>query len=119
MRLGDKQRFSRCTHCKIVIANKKHEKCFRCYNETKTKKSKTPNISTEYFTSTKEQSQHKIKHKGYIDAKKQEGVIRIFYTNPNGFGPDNFEKIQMLLQSKDRLSLDGVFFSSPDRQWNS
>ena len=101
MRLGDKQRFSRCVQCKIVITNKKHKKCSRCYEETKTKTSITPKIPTEYFTSTNEQSQHQIKHRGYIDAKKQEGVIRLFCTNPNGFGPDNFEKIQMLLQSKE------------------
>ena len=39
--------------------------------------------------------------------------------NPRGFGPDSQEKIVLLKSGQRRLQFDGVFFSSPDRAWNS
>ena len=59
------------------------------------------------------------KVKGKVEDDKDEGVVRLFYTNPNGFGPDKYEKIQMVLQSQQRMLFDGIFLSSPDRSWNS
>ena len=60
-----------------------------------------------------------MKDPGHVDSCKNPKAIRMCYLNPNGFGPDTHEKTQMLIQSKNRLQIDGMFFSSPDRLWNS
>ena len=35
-----------------------------------------------------------IQNKGWITNVKEEGVLRIWYVNPNRFGPDKVEKIE-------------------------
>ena len=47
----------------------------------------------EYFIRQENQSDKQIKNLGCIDSAKQEGNIRLFHTNPNGFGPNAYEKI--------------------------
>ena len=60
-----------------------------------------------------------INNLGFVDFKKNERNIRLLSVNPQGFGPDTQEKIMMLIRSQQRLQFDRVFFSSPDRLWNS
>ena len=60
-----------------------------------------------------------MKNLGHADSVKQEGIVRLFHTNPNGFGLDGEEKMQMLLQSQKRVNFDGIFLSSLDYSWNN
>ena len=53
----------------------------------------------KYFMSQSNQQEIKMKNLGHVDPAKQQGIVRLFYANPNGFGPDNEEKMQMLLKN--------------------
>ena len=50
-----------------------------------------------------------IRHPGYVDSCKNPKAVRMWYLNPNRFGLDTHEKTQMLIQSKNRLQIDGMF----------
>ena len=119
MRLGEFRCLQRCKECDNVITNKKYKKCYRCYNKEKERVNDNQSNVEEYFVPQENQGNKTIKNPGCVDSIKQEGVVRLFYTNPNGFGPDKYEKIQMVLQSQQRVFFDGIFLSSPDRSWNS
>ena len=103
--------------CDRIIVNKRHNKCYKCHNKTKQSKilAQSSNIN-KYFKNNKEV---RMNNPRYVDLQKHNNIIRIFSVNPRGFGDDTQEKIVMLKQSKERLQFDGVFFSSPDRKWNS
>ena len=82
-----------------MISNIRYNKCYQCYNKKKFKESQIQSTSniTEYYSSNKEST---IQNPGYIDPEKHGSNIRIFSINPRGFGPDKYEKIVMLKQSK-------------------
>ena len=113
-------KYNRCKHCKIVVSNVRHTMCKKCYYKKVEDRYNKEEISTveEYFV-TQKNNNTSIKHLGYVEPVKYKNNIRILSLNPRGFGPDNMEKIVMLKESKDRFQFDGVFFSSPDRHWNS
>jgi len=60
-----------------------------------------------------------IQNSGRVDSIKQSEVMRLFYINPRGFGPEKCEKIEMLKKKIDERNIEGILFSSPDRRWNS
>ena len=68
----------------------------------------------EYFVQQENENNDYVKNVGYADSVKQSGATRLFHTNSNGFGPDNFEKTQMVLQSQKRMCFDRMFLSSLD-----
>ena len=119
MKLGEFRKFNRCLKCDIVIVNRQHKKCTRCYEEEKSKNNNNDNRMDKYFMSQSNQQEIKMKNLGHVDPAKQQGIVRLFYANPNGFGPDNEEKIQTLLKNQSRIEFDGIFLSSSDRSWNS
>jgi len=45
-----------------------------------------------------------MKNQGYVDSKKYPDCIRFLSLNPRGFGPDNIEKIEMMLEATKRNS---------------
>ena len=60
----------------------------------------------------------KIKVKGKVEEDKEEGVVRFFSINFNGFGPWPESKIeQMKVMSKLR-NTDLLMISSSDVRWN-
>ena len=40
-----------------------------------------------------------MKNQGYIDSKKHVDCVRFLSLNPRGFGPDNVEKVETVLES--------------------
>ena len=64
-------------------------------------------------------SDKQIKNLGHMHSAKQEGIICLFYTNPNGFGPNTCEKIQTVLKNQKRVWVNEMVLSSPDWLWNS
>ena len=60
-----------------------------------------------------------IENKGWINRIKVDSVIRMFYINPRGFGPDKTEKMEKLKKEINDRYIEAVLFSSPDRRWNS
>ena len=57
-----------------------------------------------------------ITNKGQIVIDKNENDFRIFSINPNGFGPDKVEKMELLKKKCIEMKIDSVMFSSPDRR---
>ena len=113
-------KYKRCKNYKIMVANIQHTKCFRCYIESKynNKKEKKKTNIEEFFVRHNDDNEY-IKQLGYVDPVKYAQNIRLLSVNPRGFGPDTIEKITMLKRSKERLMFDGVFFSSPNRLWDT
>ena len=122
MKLGivHPSKYKRCKTCEIVVSNIKHNLCNKCYQKRKEKNRDIERSSTisEYFTQNND-NERGIRNLGYVDPVKYDRNVRLLTLNPRGFGPDNQEKIIMLKNSERRLQFDGVFFSSPDRAWNS
>ena len=114
MKLGEFRCLTRCCVCEKVIRNKNHKKCYKCYHEEKDRINNNQSGAEEYFARNENQDNKNIRNLGHVDSVKQNGVIRLFHINPNGFRPDKNEKIQMLLQNQRRVGFDGIFLSSPD-----
>ena len=57
-----------------------------------------------------------MKNQGYIDSKKHKDCIRFLSLNPRGFGPDNEEKMEMMVEAAKKMEIDGILLSSPDRK---
>jgi len=57
-----------------------------------------------------------LKNQGYVDSKKHKDYIRFLSLNPWGFGPDNDEKMEMMVAAAQKLEIDGIILSSPDRK---
>ena len=120
MKLGlmSSEKYKKCKICNKTVLNTRHSLCNKYYNkkqERKEQNEKSESIKN-YFIPTLKSN---IKNIGYVDPVKYNQNIRLLSLNPRGFGPDSNEKIAMLKLSKERLQFDGVFFSSPDRNWNS
>jgi len=58
-----------------------------------------------------------LNHHGFIDEVKQVDSMRIVAMNPNGFGPDSEEKVEMMCQKAKEMEIDIIMLSSPDRRW--
>ena len=74
------------------------------------------NAQRQYF---KSKTNDEIKNEGYIENVKDLDIIRFFYVNPNGFGVDTRDKIELLLKHKETYDYNGIFMSSPDRRWSN
>ena len=59
-----------------------------------------------------------MKNQGYVDSKKHKDYIRFLFLNPRGFGPDNDNKIEMMVAVAKKMEIDGIMLSSPDRKWS-
>ena len=122
MKLGVVQpsKYKKYKNCETIVSNIKNKLCNKCYYERKEKNRNVEKFSTieEYFVRNND-NEIGIRNLGYVDPVKYDQNVRLLTLNPRGFGPDNQEKIVMLKSSKRRLQFDGVFFSSPDRAWNS
>ena len=122
MKLGivHPSKYKKCKQCDKVISNIKHKMCNKCYYEQKENNMENNRVNNirEYFVNNNNE-ERVIRNLGYVDQIKYKQNIRLLTLNPRGFGPDTQEKISMLKISKERLQFDGVFFSSPDRNWNS
>ena len=120
MKLGElqKEKCEECENCKRTVANMKHAFCIKCYKERNNRKEQRESREniTNFFIPT---NNNMTKNLGHVDPIKHDRNIRLLSLNPRGFGPDSIEKIAMLQMSKERLQFDGVFFSSPDRKWDS
>ena len=60
-----------------------------------------------------------MKNQGYVDSKKYKDCIRFLSLNPQGFGPDNDKKMEMIVAAVQKLEIDGIMLSSPDRKWST
>jgi len=60
-----------------------------------------------------------LQNQGYIKSIKQKQNIRIMAVNPNKFGPENKEKLEMMCQIVKELEIDMVLLSAPDRRWTT
>ena len=60
-----------------------------------------------------------MKNEGAINNVKNLDCIRFFYVNPNSFGVDTRDKIELILKQKEKYDYDGIFMSSPDRRWSN
>ena len=105
MKLEEFRKFNRCLKCDVVIVNRQHKKRTRCYEEEKSKNNNNDNRMDKYFMSQSNQQEIKMKNLGCVDPAKQQGIVRLFCTNPNGFRPDNEEKMQMLLKINQEQNL--------------
>ena len=68
--------------------------------------------------------QNKIKKRGenlthqiYTGNEKHKDCERMPTLNPRGIGPDDEEKVEMVMKPVIRHEIDGVSLSSPDRKW--
>jgi len=59
-----------------------------------------------------------IVHQGYIDTNKHQDCVRLLSLNPRGFGPDDDEKVAMMIQSVKKYKIDVILLSLPDRKWS-
>ena len=120
MKLGEIKACDKtCSQCKRSLVNKTHNMCKRCYEQKEINRRTNNANEVERYFIRNNNANTSIRNPGYVDSCKNPKVVRMCYLNPNGFGPDTYEKIQMLIQSKNRMQIDGMFFSSPDRLWNS
>jgi len=60
-----------------------------------------------------------MKNQGFIDSIKHEDCVRILIMNPRGFGPNNNEKVEMMIQSIIEYQIDGILLSALDQKWSS
>jgi len=122
MKLGmvHPSKYKKYENCLITVSNIRHTLCNMCYIKRKEKRKNIEKNSTirEYFMRNND-NEKRIKNLGYVDSIKYEQNIRLLILNPRGFGPDSQEKIELLKNGQRRMQFDGVFFSSPDRAWNS
>ena len=61
----------------------------------------------------------KIKVKGKVDDVKEEGVVRLFLANCNGFGPHSEGKIEQLKVMSKIIKVDRLMVSSSDIRCNA
>jgi len=57
-----------------------------------------------------------LRNQGFINTVKNKEHLRIFTINPNGFGPDSKEKLEMMKAAIQTYQIDVILMSSPDRQ---
>ena len=55
-------------------------------------------------------------NQGCVDSQKHSDCIWFLSLNPRGFGPDNIEKVEMILEATKRYEIDRILLSSPDRK---
>ena len=60
-----------------------------------------------------------LNNQGFISTVKNKENLRLFAINPNGFGPDSKEKLEMLKTAIKHYEIDVILMSSPDRRWTS
>jgi len=106
MKLGaiHPSKYKKCLECNKIIANIRHKKYLKYYQERKNNNDieKEANTIEEFFVRDKGE-EIRIKNLGYIDLRKYTHNIRLFYMNPRGFGPDIYEKLVMLKKNKEQL----------------
>ena len=57
-----------------------------------------------------------IINQGYIDEVKNINNTRFIALNPDGFRPENTEKIEMVCQQVIEMEIDVIMLSTPDRR---
>ena len=60
-----------------------------------------------------------MQNQGYVDIHKNPDCIRILSLNPSEFGPDNAEKMELMMRAARTNKIDGILLSSPDRKWTT
>ena len=58
-----------------------------------------------------------MRNEGYIDTNKAPFNIRILLLIMRGFKPSNEEKIQMIIESCDRMSIDIMLLNETNTKW--
>ena len=130
-----RKKYIECERCKRQIPWKRTRRCNRCRNliieeyrnnrnqnegdnEIEILRQEVGLINTLPANDINKRN-NQIKHQGYIDSTKQQECIRILSLNPRGFGPENEEKLAMMIKSIKKYSIDAVLLSSPDRKWTN
>ena len=72
-------------------------------------------ISVFYHNQIEERA---IINRGAVSNVKKLGSIRFISINPNGFRPDDTEKVQQFIERVISLQIDVALFSSSDTKWN-
>jgi len=60
-----------------------------------------------------------IVNQEYVNNNKLVESTRFLSLNPRGFGPDNEEKMEMMVEAAKKMEIDGILLSSPDRKWST
>ena len=56
-----------------------------------------------------------LNNQEFIDGAKKINNIRFIASNPNGFGPENSEKIEILCEKVIEMKIDIKILSTPNR----
>ena len=136
---NDRLIYIQCTQCNRVYLQNENKKCSDCNSIIKISNIREEIIeqeeevdSSEYQAVINQQieQQNEIEKQSIVkaipfnntkqtDGIKQGGIMRLFYMNPRGFGPNKNEKIKMLKKRVNKKKIDERLFSAPDRRQNS
>ena len=120
MNLGlfTRDKCKKCKICNRIVVNKRHSFCSKCCNKKQEKKDRNEQTESikSFFLPKANSAMKNVRH---VDPVKYDKNIRLLSLSLRGFGPDATKKIAMLKLSEERLQFHGLFFSSPDKNWNS
>ena len=124
-----------CERCKRQMqwnGTKKQNKCMNevvgDYSDDRNQNEGNPQLSTlrQQLGTTNAIPKNEINernknliHQGQLDDKKRKDCIRLLQLNTKGFGPDDEEKVEMMIKAVKRYGINGILLSSPDRKWTS
>jgi len=121
--------FMECKRCKEQVTRNKTDLCRRCRNYILPqyyigRNNNDGEIRTQDYVNIGQQNVHDnniinnvLNNPGYIANTKQNQNLRIMAMNPNGFGPENLEKMEMMCQKVIEMNIDLILLSAPDRRW--
>ena len=97
--------------CEIGMSNDDDEKEANDACDSRSDKATKKNERTK-------RKEDKMKVKGKVEDEKEEGVVRLFSANFNGFGPCSESKIDQTKETSKLRNMDGLMASSSDVRWN-